>query len=232
MVAWVKKCAVVVRNEDKVNPVTFKWKLGEDDLPVVDQYTYLGVEISKDCSWDTHIAKVLRKGKTQIGKMDAILTDSHLDTRIKKCILINVIIPRLEYAREVWKGNAKLVKQPETVQMTAAEKIRGCSSTTSNTVLRAALGMYPHKTNRDVRQLKRQYKVRNMPEKRLPATTDRAVWEKITNGRAGTRWGTCSCRQNMEGFRRPRGGTVHREVGGYKTEVRKDRRKAKASPKK
>lgn len=27
---------------------TFEWKLGES--PIVDQYTYLGVEISKDCS--------------------------------------------------------------------------------------------------------------------------------------------------------------------------------------
>ncbi|MEP5375891.1 MAG: hypothetical protein ABJQ14_08885, partial [Hyphomicrobiales bacterium] len=45
-------------------------------------------------------------------------------------------------------GNAKLVKQLETVQMTAAKKILRCSSTTSNTVLRAELGMHPLKTNR------------------------------------------------------------------------------------
>ena len=54
MTANVKKCAVVVCNEDKVNPVTFKWKCGEDELPIADQYTYLGVEISEDCSWDAH----------------------------------------------------------------------------------------------------------------------------------------------------------------------------------
>ena len=47
--------------------------------------------------------------------MDAILTDSHLDTRIERCILINVIVPKLEYAGEVWEGRAKLVKQLETV---------------------------------------------------------------------------------------------------------------------
>ena len=37
---------VVVCNEDKVNPVTFKWKWGEDELPIADQYTYLDVEMS------------------------------------------------------------------------------------------------------------------------------------------------------------------------------------------
>ena len=64
--------------------------------------------------------KEIGKGKSQVGKMDAILTDPHLDTRIKICILMNVIVPKLEYAGEVWEGNAKFVKQLETVQMTTA----------------------------------------------------------------------------------------------------------------
>ena len=122
--------------------------------------------------------------------MDAILPDPHLDNRIKRCILITVIVPKLEYAGEVWEGNAKFVKQLETVQMTAAKKIPGCSSTTTNTVLRTELGMYPYITYRNVRKLKWQYKVKNMSEKGLPAIVDTAVWEEITKGR-----------ENMEGFR-------------------------------
>ena len=55
--ANVKKCAVVVCNEAKLNTLNFSWKWGEDELPVVDQYTCLGVEISQDCSWDTSTAK-------------------------------------------------------------------------------------------------------------------------------------------------------------------------------
>ena len=51
---------------------------------------------------------------------------------------MDVIVPKLEYAGEVWEGNAKLVKQLEAVQMTAAEKVLGCSSTASNTLLRPA----------------------------------------------------------------------------------------------
>ena len=101
---------------------------------------------------------------------------------------MNVIVPKLEYAGEVWEGDAKFVKQLETVQMTAANEILGCSSTTNNAVLRAELGMYPLKTNRDVRKLKWQYKTCNMPENRLPAIVERAVWEKISKVRAGRRW--------------------------------------------
>ena len=91
-------------------------------MPIVHQHTYLGVAISKYCSWDTHIAKVVGKGKSDVGKMGAILTDSNHDTRIKRCILINVIVPKLEYTGEVWEGNAKVVKQLEAVQITAAKK--------------------------------------------------------------------------------------------------------------
>ena len=46
---------------DKVNPVNFKWKWGEDELLIADQYTYLGVDISKDCSWDAHIHSEINK---------------------------------------------------------------------------------------------------------------------------------------------------------------------------
>ena len=81
-----------------------------------------------------------------------------------------------------------MVKQLETVQLTAAKKVLGCSRTTSNIVSKAELGMYPLETNRDVRKLKWQYKVRNMPKKRLSVIADRAVWEKVTKGRAGIRW--------------------------------------------
>ena len=67
---------------------------------------------------------------------------------------MNVIVPKLEYAGEVWEGNATAIRQLETAQMSAAKKILGCLRTTSNTVLRAELGMYSLKAKRDIRKLK------------------------------------------------------------------------------
>ena len=146
---------------------------------------------------------------------------------------MNVIAPKLEYSGEVWEGNTKLVKHLGTIQMTAAKKVLGCSSTTSNTVLRAELGIYPHKTNRDVRKLKCQYKLRNMPNKMLPAIADRAVWEKVTKGRAGIRWDSVvekvwkdrGVNQEILSIERlDRGGNQEilsiERFAGYKTEVK------------
>ena len=92
-------------------------------MPIVDLYSYLGVDISKDCSWDTHITKVAGKGKPHVGKVDAILTDSHLDTTIKIFVLVNVILSKLEYAGKVWEGNLKFSKQLEAVYISAAKEI-------------------------------------------------------------------------------------------------------------
>ena len=71
--------------------------------------------------------------------------------------------------------NEKLAKQLETAHMTAAKKVLGCSRTTSNTVLRAEMGLYPFKTNRGMRKLKGQHNVRNMPKTRVAVIADRAV---------------------------------------------------------
>ena len=85
----MKRCAVVrLRTEDSENPATFKWKWGKYQSPIIDRYTYLGAEISQDCSWDAYIAKAVGKGKAHAGKMDAMLTDSHLDCRVRRYTMI------------------------------------------------------------------------------------------------------------------------------------------------
>ena len=61
--------------------------------------------------------------------------------------LMNVIVPKLEYAGEVREGSAKLVKQLETVQITAARKIlQMLKYDYSITESRAELRMHPLKT--------------------------------------------------------------------------------------
>ena len=62
--------------------------------------------------------------------------------------------------------------------MTAARTILGCSSATSNTLLRAELETCPPKTNRDARKVEMAipwYGVRNMPKKKVPAIVDGAI---------------------------------------------------------
>ena len=103
----------------------------------------------------------------------------------------------------------------------------GCSSTTSITALRAELGVYSLKTNRDVRKLKWQYKARSPLKRTLPVIASNAVWEKVTKERAGPRWKDIIVGK-QEGIL-----AVHREARGAQDKSkRNDRKKRKASAKK
>ena len=52
---------------------------------------------SNDFSWDAHVVNVKGEGKLLVGKMNAMLTDSHLDIRVQICILI---VPKLKKCRK------------------------------------------------------------------------------------------------------------------------------------
>ena len=99
------------------------------------------------------------------------------------------------------------------------ENILGCSKTASNIALRAELGIYSLKTNRGLRKLKWQYRVKKMQRKRLPAIVDRFVWEKRMKGKAGIRWDKV-----VENIWKEIGGNTNEimsieDVGEYKTKV-------------
>lgn len=54
------KCAVMVSNDPKVQKIDLGWKCGKEELPNVNQNTYLGVEFSKNCTWDAQKKKSTR----------------------------------------------------------------------------------------------------------------------------------------------------------------------------
>ena len=81
------------------------------------------------------------KGNAHVGKMDAILTDLHLDARISTCILMNVIVPKSRVRN-------RIMEREREGRKTAGNSSTGDSSWKNleysismiNTVLRAELG--------------------------------------------------------------------------------------------
>ena len=59
-----------------------------------------------------------------------------------------------------------------------------------------------------------------MPEKRLPDTADRAVWEKIAKGRAGIRWDNVVDRVGKDLGGDKEEVLPTKKFGGLKTEVK------------
>ena len=95
--------------------------------------------------------------------------------------------------------------------------------------------MCPFKTNRDMRKLKWQYKVRNMPKKSLPAIIDRAVWENISKGRIGIGWDSVVEKVWKDIRESPEERMSAEKFGRYKADIesrikRKARAKKQAEP--
>ena len=64
-----------------------------------------------------------------------------------------------------------------------------------------------------------EYKVKNMPNKRLPAIVDKAVWEKVTKGRAGIRWDSV-VEKVWKDIGNQKEMLAIEKFSGYKTEVK------------
>ena len=90
-----------------------------------------------------------------MGKLDLILRGAHFDIRIKIYFMMSVMVTKLIYA-EVWEGNAKLAQQLGAEQKTAAKRILGSPTTTSEAVLRAEFGLTVPNHDRDRRKMKQQ----------------------------------------------------------------------------
>ena len=93
------------------------------------------------------------------------MRDSHPDTGMKICFRMNMIVPKLGCAGEAWEGNAKLMEQPETVQMTSAEKLQGCSNATDIIQNREEHLERAHLNFQRPEKLKWLQKARNVPMK-------------------------------------------------------------------
>ena len=55
-----KKCNIM-RVSRSVNPLTHMYQLGNHVLELVGEVKYLGLNISDDLSWTTHISKTTKK---------------------------------------------------------------------------------------------------------------------------------------------------------------------------
>ena len=54
---------------DKLQPFKGNGNWGDHVLPIVSNYTYLGVDFSYNGAWDTHIKKLIQNGKQKVNQL-------------------------------------------------------------------------------------------------------------------------------------------------------------------
>ena len=112
------KCSTLpVTRKHKV--LDSKYKLHDHTLQVVDKVKYLGVTVTKDCSWDTHIQDVCSKANRALGFLRRNLKISAV--QLKATAYKAYVRPILEYACSVWDPYTETnIKKLESVQRRAA----------------------------------------------------------------------------------------------------------------
>ena len=181
--ANVSKSAVVVFARELVEG---SWNWGEQALPRLSKYTYLGVDFTSNGAWDEHVKRVLQNGRKKISQVHS---NRDIDLTARRLLLISVVRPTLEYGSEVWEGNKAQAAALEAVMIGGAKRILGCSSRTCNEAVRGDMGLDSLQGCRDKAKLKWWYKVATMPEHRYSRKLFVQEWNvKPRRGRQRKYW--------------------------------------------
>ena len=184
--ANVNKSVVLVFGKDKVKG---KWNWGDHVLPIVSNYTYLGVDFSYNGAWDTHFKKLIQNGKQKVNQLNSIISNRYINLSARRMLLLSVLRPSLEYGSEVWEGNKSQAASLESIMFGGAKRVLGCSSKTSKEAIWGDMGLEFLQGRRDKHKLSWWYKVVNMPLSRYPKQLFQEEWNiKPRSGRQRKVW--------------------------------------------
>ena len=93
------KCQVIHITRSK-NPIPTQYTLHNCLLESVSSAKYLGIDISSDLSWDTHINRISKKANNTLGflRRNIKIHSESLNTSVYKVL----VRPQLEYCCTVW----------------------------------------------------------------------------------------------------------------------------------
>ena len=106
------------------NHLTHNYSLNNHILQTVTREKYLGITISNDLNWSTHINTITNKCNSKLGFLRRNL--SRCPQKLKETAYLSLVRPTLEYAASVWDPH--LIKDRnslEAVQRKAARFVYG-----------------------------------------------------------------------------------------------------------
>ena len=111
-------CSIAMTRKHK--KILHQYKLHNQTLERVDKATYLGVQLSSDLSWASHINKTCDKANKQVAFLRRNLRIN--TTHVKETAYKGLVRPILEYCSPVWDpyNIKKYVTNIEKVQRRAA----------------------------------------------------------------------------------------------------------------
>ena len=110
-----------------------------------------------------YIRKILNNGRRKVNQLHMVISNRNINLSALRLLLLSVITPSIKYGREVWEGNMHQAGSLECIKLDGAKWIYGCSSKTNNEAVRGDMGIDTLYSRRDRGNLKRWYKLANLP---------------------------------------------------------------------
>ena len=109
------KCNIMRATHARQKKFVFGYELDGVLLKDTDSTSYLGVELSADMKWNSHVKKVTAKGNTLLGILRRNLKN------LKDLAYKSILRPKLEYACSIWDPYTDVnIKTLEGVQRRSA----------------------------------------------------------------------------------------------------------------
>ena len=172
MCSWAKnwhmrfnasKCTFLTITKKKT-PIKSTYTIGGQALEQVDHHPYLGVELSKNLSWDHQINQTVSKAQKTLNLLRRNITECSQIT--KERAYKALVRPTLEYASSVWDPfQASHISKLEAVQLEAARFVTG-----------------QHSRQASVNALLQDLQWRSLQERRFVSRL--ALFHKALNGQA------------------------------------------------
>ena len=155
------KCKVLSITR-KVNPLHFQYHMDSTKLLRVNEEKDLGVIITENLSWESHLTCICAKANKLLGLLKRTCI-SIIDSSVRKTLYLTLVRSKLSYATEVWSPASSLLKQKaEKIQRRATRWIlRVKAGELSYKERLQQLDMLPLAYDREVKDLVFFYKAMN-----------------------------------------------------------------------
>jgi hypothetical protein len=150
------KVMIMSKHQSKIKDT---WYMGGRELESVENYKYLGVNISRSGSFTICKKELTEKARKSMNKLKCLLWDSRIKKSVALKLFDQLVSPILLYGAEIWAAldTTKLLRLNETSTLEdlydklPQEKINihfckfllGVSSKSTNNAVMAELGRYP-----------------------------------------------------------------------------------------
>ena len=118
------KCNIMQITRKRIKKINASYSLEGTVLENVEKIKYLGVTITNDLKWNTHVSNICTKANRTLGFLRRNLAACPLD--VKESAYKGLVRPILEYGSSVWDPQSILLQDElEKVQKRAARFVTG-----------------------------------------------------------------------------------------------------------